>query len=276
MPESPNHPTTLPITPSFSLQGKRALVSGASRGLGLAAAAALAQAGAEVCCVARNEDDLQRVARACAEQSRDEQGRGEQDREKQGWKMQVEALDILERKSVESFLSAHTPFDILVNNAGMNRPQPFLQVDEDTYDKIMDLNLRATFFLSQLVARGMRERGGGSIIHVSSQMGRVGGEQRTVYCAAKHGVEGLTKSMALDLASLGIRVNSIAPTFIETDLTRSFLQSEDERAAIVARIPLGRLGKVEDIMGAIVFLASNASSLITGTSLAIDGGWTAV
>ena len=257
MPES----TTLPSTPSFSLQGLRALVSGASRGLGLAAAAALAQAGAEVCCVARSKDDLQRLARACTEK---------------GWLVQVAALDILERASVERFLSAQPAFDILVNNAGMNRPQPFLQVAEETYDEIMDLNLRATFFLSQLVARGMRVRGGGSIIHVSSQMGRVGGEQRTVYCASKHGVEGLTKAMALDLAPYGIRVNSIAPTFIETELTHPSLQNEDDRAAIVARIPLGRLGKVEDIMGAVVFLASKASSLLTGTSIAIDGGWTAV
>ena len=251
----------LPRTPSFSLRGKRALVTGASRGLGLAAAAALAQADAEVCCVARNKEDLEQVARACAEQ---------------GWKVQAEVLDVLDRKGVDRFLSSSASFDVLVNNAGTNAPQPFLEVEEEVYDRIMDLNLRAVFFLSQSVARGMRERGGGSIIHVSSQMGRVGGEQRTAYCAAKHGIEGLTKAMALDLARYGIRVNAIAPTFVETVLTRASLASEEQRAAIVSRIPLGRLGKVEDIMGAVIFLASEASSLVTGESIAIDGGWTAI
>ena len=252
---------TLPRTPSFSLRGKRALVTGASRGLGLAAAAALAQAGAEVCCVARNKEDLEQVAHACVEQ---------------GWKVSVEALDVLEREGVDRFLSSQASFDVLVNNAGTNVPQPFLEVEEEAYDKIMDLNLRSVFFLSQSVARGMRARGGGSIIHVSSQMGRVGGEHRTVYCASKHGIEGLTKAMALDLAQYEIRVNAIAPTFVATVLTRSSLSSEEQRASIVSRIPLGRLGEVEDIMGAVVFLASGASSLVTGSSIAIDGGWTAV
>ena len=250
----------LPRTPSFSLQGKRALVTGASRGLGLAAAMALAQADAEVCCVARNKEDLEQVARACAEQ---------------GWKVQAEVLDVLERDEVERFVSSQPSFDVLVNNAGMNALQPFLEVEEEVYDRIMDLNLRSVFFLSQSVAHGMRERGG-SIIHVSSQMGRVGGENRTAYCAAKHAVEGLTKAMALDLAQYGIRVNAIAPTVVATALTRSLLGSEKQRASILARIPLGRLGEVEDIMGAVVFLASEASSLVTGSSMAIDGGWTAM
>ncbi len=251
----------LPEMPSFSMRGKRALVTGASRGLGLAAATALAQAGAEVCCVARNGEDLERVARAFAQR---------------GWKVEVEVLDVLERKRVDSFLGSKSSFDVLVNNAGTNTPQPFLEVEEEVYDGIMDLNLRAVFFLSQGVARGMRERGGGSIIHISSQMGRVGGEDRTAYCAAKHGVEGLTKAMALDLARYGIRVNTIAPTFVETVLTRSMLGSEEKRASVLARIPLGRLGEVEDIMGAVVFLASAASALVTGESIAVDGGWTAV
>ncbi len=247
--------------PSFSLQGKRALVTGASRGLGLAATVALAQAGAEVCCVARSKEELERVARACVEQ---------------GWKAQAEVLDVVDRDGVERFLSSQASFDVLVNNAGINFLQPFLEVEEDVYDRIMALNLRAVFFLSQGVAREMRERGGGSIIHVSSQMGLVGGECRTAYCAAKHGIEGLTKAMALDLAQYGIRVNTIAPTFVETALTRPFLKDEAQRASIVSRIPLGRLGEAEDIMGAVVFLASEASSLVTGSSIVVDGGWTAV
>ena len=251
----------LPQTPSFSLRGKRALVTGASRGLGLASASALAQAGAEVCCVARNKEDLDRVARAFVEQ---------------GWGGHAEVLDLLDRAAVASFLKSQASFDVLVNNAGTNTPQPFLEVEEEVYDGIMDLNLRAVFFLSQGVARGMRDLGGGSIIHVSSQMGRVGGEDRTAYCASKHGIEGLTKAMAFDLARYGIRVNAIAPTFVRTVLTQKALESEEARASIVSRIPLGRLGEVEDVMGAVVFLAGAASALVTGESIAIDGGWTAV
>ena len=168
---------------------------------------------AEVCCVARNKEDLEQVARACAEQ---------------GWKVQAEVLDVLDRKGVDRFLSSSASFDVLVNNAGTNAPQPFLEVEEEVYDRIMDLNLRAVFFLSQSVARGMRERGGGSIIHVSSQMGRVGGEQRTAYCAAKHGIEGLTKGMSV---SIGMRAwlvfcDAVASNFVETALDR-------ERAAVL-------------------------------------------
>jgi NAD(P)-dependent dehydrogenase (short-subunit alcohol dehydrogenase family) len=177
---------------------------------------------------------------------------------------------------VRKALDIAGPFDILVNNAGTNRPRPFLEVTEDDYEAITNLNLRAAFFVAQSVARGLAAAGrGGSIIHVSSQMGHVGAQNRTVYCMTKHGIEGLTKAMAIDLAPLGIRVNSIGPTFTETPLTRPFFQNDVFRNDVLRKIKLGRLGTVEDLMGAVVFLASDAAALITGTALVVDGGWTA-
>jgi NAD(P)-dependent dehydrogenase (short-subunit alcohol dehydrogenase family) len=173
-------------------------------------------------------------------------------------------------------LDAQPPFDILVNNAGTNRPAPFLEVSEQDYDAITTLNQRAAFFVAQAVARGMVEAGkGGSIIHISSQMGHVGGAKRTVYCMSKHGIEGLTKAMAIDLAPYNIRVNSIGPTFIDTPLTRPFWNDKAFHEDVLRRIKLGRLGRVEDLMGAVVFLASDAAAMVTGTSLVVDGGWTA-
>ena len=252
----------LPSVSNFRLDGLRALVTGASRGLGLGASLALAHAGARVCMLARNRQNLEEAARML---------------EGKGYKVEILVADVQDKKKIDELLLAEEPFDILVNNAGTNQPQAFLEVEEKVYDQIINLNLRATFFLSQTIARRMQAEGRhGSIINITSQMGRVGGEQRTAYCASKHGLEGLTKAMALDLAIYGIRVNAIAPTFIETDLTKSSLTEGSRRAAIIARIPLGRLGKVEDITGAVVFLASSASALITGESVAVDGGWTAV
>jgi NAD(P)-dependent dehydrogenase (short-subunit alcohol dehydrogenase family) len=163
-----------------------------------------------------------------------------------------------------------------VNNAGTNRPAGFLDVTEQDYDAIVNLNQRAAFFVAQAVAQRMVAASiRGSIIHISSQMGHVGGARRTVYCMSKHGVEGLTKAMAIDLAPHGIRVNTIGPTFIDTPLTRPFWSDRAFHDDVVRRIKLGRLGTVEDLMGAVVFLASDAAALITGTSLLIDGGWTA-
>ena len=252
---------TLPNTPSFSLHGLRALVSGASRGLGLAAAAALAQAGARVSLIALDQKGLEQAASLFAEG---------------GFPVETHALDLQNTKKVKELILAEQPFDILVNNAGTNHPQHFFDVEEEVYDRIVDLNLRATFFLSQAVAKRMSGASKqGSIINISSMMGHVAGEKRTVYCASKHGVEGLTKAMALELAAYRIRVNSIAPTFILTEMTRPYL-TEELRASIIARAPLGRVGELEDIMGAVVFLASRASCLITGSSIVIDGGWTAV
>jgi NAD(P)-dependent dehydrogenase (short-subunit alcohol dehydrogenase family) len=252
---------TLPRTPSLRLDGRRALVTGAGRGIGLAAAAALAQAGAHVVLAARTAAEIEDAAA----QIRDADGSAES-----------LVLDVTDFAAVRVAIEAQSPFDVLVNNAGTNRPAHFLEVTEQDYDAITLLNQRAAFFVAQAVARRMVQSGsGGSIIHISSQMGHVGGARRTVYCMSKHGIEGLTKAMAIDLAPHRIRVNSIGPTFIDTPLTRPFWNDKEFHADVLRRIKLGRLGTVEDLMGAVVFLASDAAALVTGTSLLIDGGWTA-
>jgi NAD(P)-dependent dehydrogenase (short-subunit alcohol dehydrogenase family) len=237
------------------------LVTGAGRGIGLAAAAALAQAGAHVVLVARTGAEIE----AAAAEIRTEGGSAE-----------PLVLDVTDLASVRAAVAAQAPFDVLVNNAGTNRPAPFLQVTEQDYDAITNLNQRAAFFVAQAVAQRMVQAGiGGSIIHISSQMGHVGGARRTVYCMSKHGVEGLTKAMAIDLAPHAIRVNTIGPTFIDTPLTRPFWSDKAFHEDVLRRIKLGRLGTVEDLMGAVVFLASDAAALVTGASLVVDGGWTA-
>jgi NAD(P)-dependent dehydrogenase (short-subunit alcohol dehydrogenase family) len=252
----------LPRTPPLRLDGRRALVTGAGRGIGRAAAVALADAGAHVVLAARTRAELQALADAIREA---------------GGSAEPLVLDVANVAATQGAIAAQSAFDVLVNNAGTNRPAPFLEVTLEDYDAIMALNVRAAFFVAQAVARRMVEAGArGSIVNVSSQMGHVGGETRTVYCASKHALEGLTKAMALDLAPHGIRVNTLCPTFLLTPLTAPFFADAAFRARTLARIPLGRLGEVEDLMGAVVFLASEASALMTGTSLTIDGGWTAV
>jgi len=252
---------SLPRLPSLRLDGKRALVTGAGRGIGLAAAAGLAQSGAHVVLLARTPAEIE----AAAVEIRSEGGSAE-----------TLTLDVTDLKAVRTTIDAQAPFHVLVNNAGTNRPRTFLDVTEDDYDAIEGLNQRAAFFVAQAVARRMVEAGqGGSIIHMSSQMGHVGGARRTVYCMTKHGIEGLTKAMAIDLAPHGIRVNSIGPTFIDTPLTRPFFEDKAFRDDTLRRIKLGRLGTVEDLMGAVVYLASDAAALVTGTALVVDGGWTA-
>ena len=252
---------TLPRTPSMRLDNRRALVTGAGRGIGLAAAAALAEAGATVTLLSRTAAEIEAAAgeiRAA------------------GGKADTMVLDVTDTAAVTAALAAADPFDVVVNNAGTNRPRTFLDVTEDDYDAITTLNLKAAYFVAQAAAKRMAETGTrGSIIHMSSQMGHVGGTNRTVYCMTKHGIEGLTKAMAIDLAQYGIRVNSIGPTFIETPLTAPFFQNAAFRDDVLRKIKLGRLGQVEDLMGAVVFLASDAAALITGTALVVDGGWTA-
>ena len=252
----------LPRTPSLRLDGRRALVTGAGRGIGRAAAAALAEAGAHVVLVSRTRAELEQVAGAIRAA---------------GGSAEPLVLDVADVAATRRAIAAQPPCHVLVNNAGTNRPAPFLKVTLEDYDAITDLNVRAAFFVAQGVARRMVEAGlRGSIVNISSQMGHVGGETRTVYCATKHALEGLTKAMALDLSPHGIRVNTLCPTFLLTPMTAPFFANPEFRARTLARIPLGRLGAVEDLMGAILFLASDASSLMTGASLTIDGGWTAV
>jgi NAD(P)-dependent dehydrogenase (short-subunit alcohol dehydrogenase family) len=251
----------LPRTPSFRLDGRRALVTGAGRGIGLAAACALAEAGAEVTLVARSADEIEAAAEAI-------RARGQE--------AGALVLDVLDGPAVKAALAALPAFDILVNNAGTNRPKPFTEVTPDDYDAVLDLNLKAAFFVAQVVAARMVETGTrGSILNITSQMGHVGGLRRTLYCASKWALEGLSKAMALDLAPHGIRVNTIAPTFIETPLTKPFFEDKAFLDGVLAKIKLGRLGQVEDLMGAVVFLASDASALMTGSAVVVDGGWTA-
>ncbi len=250
--------TPLPRTPSFDLTGQRALVTGAGRGIGLGAAAALAAAGAEVTLAARSLPEIQAAAAQIGPRAR------------------ALALDVTDIPAAAQAIAEAGPFDILVNNAGTNRPKPVWEVSEGDYDAVLDLNLKSAFFVAQAVARGLIAAGRpGSLIHMSSQMGQVGGANRTLYCASKWGIEGLNKALALDLAPHGIRSNTIAPTFIETPMTRPFFQDEGFRASVLARIKLGRMGQVQDLMGAVVFLASPASALMTGSTLTVDGGWTA-
>ena len=186
------------------------------------------------------------------------------------------ALDVTDVAAMRAALGARPAFDVLVNNAGGARHAPFLDVTEADYDAILDLNLRSAFFVMQQVARGMMAAGlRGSIVNLSSQMGHVGGPKRSVYCATKFAIEGLTKAASLDLAPHGIRVNTLCPTFIETPMTRPGLADPANHAWVLSKIKLGRVGQVEDLMGAVLYLASDASSLVTGTSLLVDGGWTA-
>jgi NAD(P)-dependent dehydrogenase (short-subunit alcohol dehydrogenase family) len=227
----------------------------------LACAAALAQAGAHVILAARTASEIAEVAEAIR---------------RDGGSADPITLDITDLKAATEAIAGCEPFDILVNNAGTNRPVTFLEVTVEDFDYVVGLNLRAAFFVTQAVARRMVESGKrGSIINISSDMGLVGGPNRTVYCASKHGMEGFTKAMAIDLGAHGIRVNTICPTFIETPLARRFLANEEVRRWVLSRIKLGRIGQVEDLMGAVVFLASDASSLMTGSAMLVDGGWAA-
>jgi len=246
---------------AFRLDGKTALVTGAGRGIGRATALALAAAGAELILVSRTPSELDEVAGEIASG---------------GGKAQALPFDVTDSAAVRDAFAALGRLDILVNNAGLNRPQPFLEVDEATLDLLLGLNVRAAFLVAQAAARLMVARGGGVIINMSSQMGHVGSElNRTAYVMTKHAVEGLTKAMAVELAPKGVRVVSIAPTFITTPLTRPFFDDPVFKKWVLDRIPLGRLGTVEEVAQAVVFLASPAAALVTGSSLLVDGGWTA-
>lgn len=251
----------LPRTPSMRLDGRRALVAGAGRGIGAAAAAALAQAGAEVTLASRSADELEALAAALRAE---------------GAVAHVLPLDVTDAQAVRREVAARGPFQVLVNSAGTNRPSTLAEMADADLDRVMDLNVKAAFYLAREVARGLQAAGlPGSLVTISSQMGHVGGPRRTLYCATKHAVEGLTKALAWELGPHGIRVNTLCPTFIETAMTRPMLADDGFRRFVESRIALGRIGTVEDVMGAVVFLASDASALVTGSALMVDGGWTA-
>jgi NAD(P)-dependent dehydrogenase (short-subunit alcohol dehydrogenase family) len=250
----------LPNTPSTDLRGKSALVTGASSGIGLGAAVALARAGAHVVLAARRKARLADIAAQLL---------GEE------LSASVLVMDVADIAATATQVAAAGPFDILVNSAGVARHSAATETTTDDFDAVMNLNLRGAYFLTQVVAKGMIAAGkGGSLINISSQMAHVGGVDRAVYCASKFAVEGFTKAMAIEFGSANIRVNTICPTFILTPLTQLTFDDADKRAWVENKIKLGRAGEVEDIMGAVLYLASDLSKLVTGAALMVDGGWT--
>jgi len=252
---------TLPRAPDFRIDGRRAVVTGAGRGIGLAIASALSDVGAEVVLVARTRSEIEAAADAITAR---------------GGKATAATLDVTDLTAVNRLFAEMPAPHVLINNAGTNRPMPMTEVTEADCDAVLGLNVKSCFFVAQAAARRMIAEGiAGSLIHTSSQLGHVGGVNRSLYCASKWAVEGMSKCFALDLAQYGIRSNTIAPTFIETPLTRPFLEDKAFMDGVLSKIKLGRLGQVEDLLGAVIYLASDASSLVTGTSLVVDGGWTA-
>ena len=246
-------------TPSLRLDGKRALVTGASRGIGFAIAAALSEAGAEVVLLARASEQLQQAV-DCLQSA--------------GRNASALPLDLADDSSFAAIAEAGL-FDVLVNNAGMGGHTEFVKASREVFDQCLRLNTRAPYFVSQAVARNLIAAGkGGSIINVSSQMGHISGPKRSIYSASKSALEGMTKGMAIELAPHQIRVNTLCPTFIETELTRPGLSDPDFRAWVLGKIKLGRLGQAQDLMAPVILLASDGGALITGSALLVDGGWT--
>ncbi|MDX0883639.1 SDR family oxidoreductase [Sinorhizobium medicae] len=251
----------LPRTPSFRLDGRRALVAGASSGIGLGCAVALAEAGAHVVLAARSPEKLDEAVEAIR---------------REGLSAEALVLDVADLEATEAAVAAERPFQVLVNSAGIARHGPAADTAPEDFDAVFGLNVRGAYFLTRAVAKGLIAAGQpGSLINISSQMAHVGGIDRAVYSATKHAVEGFTKSMAIEWGPAGIRVNTICPTFIRTPLTKQTFSKPERVQWITEKIKLGRLGRVEDIMGAVTYLASDASAMVTGTALMVDGGWTA-
>ena len=253
------------IASRFRVDGRVALVTGAGRGLGRSIALALAQAGAELWLVARTHEEVEQAAAEIRSA---------------GGRAHAAACDVTDAAAVRRAVSAIPALDILVNNAGMNIPEPFVEVSEAHLDQVLALNVKAAFVVAQAAAKKMletadRKARGGAIVNISSQMGHVGAENRTVYCLTKHALEGMTRAIALELAPHNIRVNSVAPTFIETPMTAPMFRNPGFSDWVLQRIPMGRLGRLDEVVSAVLFAASPAASLMTGTSLVIDGGWTA-
>ncbi|MBN8431310.1 SDR family oxidoreductase [Microbulbifer salipaludis] len=248
-----------PNRPAFDLSGKVALVTGASKGIGKACALSLAACGAHVIAVARNPDDLGALAAEAAETGG----------EIETWATDVTAGDFTAR------IRALPQLDVLVNNVGTNKPMPITEVSEDTLDLMLNLNVRAAFLSAQAAAEVMLRKGSGSIVNITSQMGHIGAANRTVYCMTKHAIEGLTKAMAVELAPQGVRVNSVAPTFISTPLTAPMFENKAFYEEVISKIPMARVGNTQEVANAVTYLASDLASLTTGDSLKVDGGWTA-
>lgn len=248
--------------PSFRLDGRRVLVTGAGRGIGLAIAQACAASGAEVTLCARSAGEIGAATDAL-----------------RALDLKAEALsaDVTDVAGFAALIAARPAFDVFVNNAGTNRPKPLADVTVEDYDAVMGLNLRSAVFAAKAVTAGMIEEGrGGSVINMSSQMGHVGAANRTIYCASKWGLEGFSKALAVELAPHRIRVNTICPTFVETPMTEPYFRDTAFRSEVLSKIPLGRIGRVDEVAAAVVFLASDAASLMTGSALMLDGGWTAL
>jgi NAD(P)-dependent dehydrogenase (short-subunit alcohol dehydrogenase family) len=249
--------------PSFRLDGKVALITGAGTGIGAGVALAFSAAGADLILLARTQGNLDQVAEVIRSR---------------GARVSTLVCDVTDSAAIRALISDIPRLDILVNNAGTNFPEPMLEVTDEHLDTMLDLNVRACFVTAQAAAQKMLNNTGadpGVIINVSSQMGHVGSPNRTVYCMTKHAIEGLTKAMAVEFAERGIRVNTLCPTFVDTPMVRKIVDTPEKEAFLVSKIPMGHMAKMEDVVGAALYLAGPSARMVTGTSLKVDGGWTA-
>ena len=251
----------------FNLEGKSAIITGGSSGIGEACAQVLAEFGASIIIIGRDKEKLQKVKQNISS----------------NYEVVIEALDVNDTKELKSFFLAN-PRDILVNSVGTTTLNSILDISEDEYIRVMDTNVKSAFFQTKYFIQAKKNKidsnkniqhNGTSIIHISSQMGLVGGFDRSVYCTSKHALEGLCKAVAIEIGAWNMRINTICPTFIETPLTRKTLQDPEKYNKILNNIVLGRIGQTDDIKGAVVYLASDASSLVTGSAVKVDGGWSA-